>query len=325
MRKHRKLLIIGLALVIGAAVAYQQLARVPQTILLLPDGDLLLYVNFKPLHLLNLSKSSVQSDFEYKEFVRQTGIEWGSDLDNAAVSQRNPGSESESSAIFTGHFDSTRLKDYLQKLSSGTERYADQTIYLIPHEGRTVRACILKKNMVGITNMASSEPMRGVIDKSRDSSLIGRGPDLLESHYRQVPLISLAWAIYRVPSQPGAAQLPLGMSFDFLENTVTVASVRPEILEFLFHRQGSLYFKARVLAENDAAAQDLAERASSFLALYRTVSKSVGAKGADRDVKAIIDSIQIQQNGNSAVVTATIPEGFLKKATSENGAISVGK
>jgi len=318
MKKHRKLLIAGLALIIvaiGAFVLYHRMAQVPDAVLLLPDGDLLLYVNLKPVHFLNLSKSS-QGDPEYKEFVRQTGIDWGRDLDNVAISQRHPGSDSDSSAIFTGHFDSTRLKNYLQKLSSGTERYADHTIYLIPHEGRPVRACILNASMVGVTNTASIEPMRGIIDKSRDSSLVGRGPSLLAAYYHDVPVTSLAWALYRMPPQADAAQLPLGFSFDFLENTVTVASLR---------YTGSLHFKGQIVAQSQAAAQDLAERANNFLALYRTVGKSVGPRGADPDVKAMVDSIQIQQDGNSAIVTAIIPEGFLKKVTSENGGISVGQ
>ena len=79
MRKHRKLLIGVVALIIvgiGAFVLYHRMAQVPEPVLLLPDGDLLLYVNLKPIHFLNLSKST-QGDSEYKEFVRQTGIDWG--------------------------------------------------------------------------------------------------------------------------------------------------------------------------------------------------------------------------------------------------------
>ena len=108
MRKHRKLLIGVVALIIvaiAAFVLYHRMAQAPDAVLLLPDGDLLLYVNLKPIHFLNLSKST-QGDSEYKEFVRQTGIDWGRDLDNVAISQRNPGPDSESSAIFTGHFGS---------------------------------------------------------------------------------------------------------------------------------------------------------------------------------------------------------------------------
>jgi len=100
-RKALIALLVLVALVAGAFVLYRQMGGgKPGAVALLPEGDLLVYANIKPLHFLNLNKSD-PGDPEYQDFVRQTGIEWGRDLDNVAISQRNPGANSESLAIFT--------------------------------------------------------------------------------------------------------------------------------------------------------------------------------------------------------------------------------
>ncbi|PYP92593.1 MAG: hypothetical protein DMG65_03605 [Candidatus Angelobacter sp. Gp1-AA117] len=313
-RKALIALLVLVALVAGAFVLYRQMGGgKPETVALLPEGDLLVYANIKPLHFVNLNKSD-PDDPEYQDFVRQTGIEWGRDLDNVAVSQRNPGANSESSAIFTGQFDSARLTNYLKKLSTGTERYADKVIYSIPHEGRTVRVTILSPTTVAVTNVGPADQIHSIIDKFRNSSLAGRGPYLFETHYRDVPFGSLAWAIYRVPAQSSNSQLLGGWGLDFLDNATTVASLR---------YSGSIHFKGQIFTESEASAQDLVERANGFLALYKSVGKSFGTKGTDPDVKAMINSIKVEESGKSALITATIPEGFIQKVSQGN--ISAGK
>lgn len=308
-RKVLIALLVLVALVVGAFVLYRQMGGgKPETVALLPEGDLLVYANIKPLHLLNMSKSD-PDDPEYQDFVRQTGIEWGRDLDNVAISQRNPGANSESSAIFTGQFDNPRLINYLKKLSTGTERYADKVIYSIPHEGRTVRVTLLSPTTVAVTNVGPPDQIRGVIDKFRNSSLAGRGPYLFDTHYRDVPFGSLAWAMYRVPAQSSNSQFLGGWDLDSFDNTTIVASLR---------YSGSIHFKGQVFTESETAAQNLAEQLSGVLALYRGVGKTFGTKGNDADVKAIINSIKVEESGKSAIITATIPEGFIQKVSQGN-------
>jgi hypothetical protein len=317
MRKSRKIL-LGLALVllvalIGGLVVYQRAAQTPQTMLLLPEGDLLLYGNLKPAHLFGLGKTtqpSPSNDPEYQDFVKQTGFQFERDLDEVAMSQRAPGSDStDSSEIFVARFDQQRLIAWLQKLSNGSERYADKVIYSIPHEGHTVRVAILSPNRVAVTNIASAEPMHSIIDKSRNPSLAGKGPYLLENYHSRVPVASLAWLVYRTPAN-ASPQLPGGLSFDFLQNTVTVGSLR---------YTGSLQLTAEIFASSEAAATNVAESLSTFLSLYRGVAQTIGAKGTDPDVKAAIDSIRIGHEGDRAIVNATIPPGFLQKAIADAG------
>jgi hypothetical protein len=313
MRKSHKVLIavavLLLVAALGGLIFYQRVVRKPETVLLLPEGDLLLYVNLKPAHLFGLGKTTTPPDDpEYQDFVKQTGFQFERDLDEVAMSQRAPGSDNtDSSEIFTGRFDQQRLTTYLQRLATSTERYADKLIYSIPHQGHTVRVVILGPRQAAVTNIGSADPMHSIIDKSRNSSLAGKGAYLLENYYGHVPLTSLAWLIYRTPANAAAPQLPGGLSFDFLQNTVTVGSLR---------YAGSVQLTAQIFAADEGAAANVADSINTFLALYRSVGQSVGARGTDPDVKAAMDSIQVRHEGDKAIVNATVPPGFVKKAIS---------
>lgn len=311
MRKHRKLLISALLLaVIGAAAGYLYYRHQspPAAVQMLPEGELILYADFRPIHFLNLNQSQpVRLEGDYQQFVEQTGIQFERDVDEVALSLRNtPGvGDVESAEIFAGRFDVTKLKSYLQRNSTQTENYRDLTIYAIPNAGHTVRACVLDGSRVAVTNMASAEPMHGMIDRLHGLS---RGPSLLGEYYRRVPFGSLAWMIDRIPADSDAAQLPGGWDLSFLENTVAVVSLR---------YNSALLFRAEVLAQSDADARKILDSANAFLLIYRGVSHSLGAKGNDPDVKAALNSIQVEQKGSTAIFTAAFSQKFLKKILSE--------
>lgn len=306
--KRRKLLFVALFFVAAAAiglVAYRWIAPPPRAVRLLPEGNFLLYVNFSPLHFLDLGQFTAnQTDPEYQDFVKETGFHFEKDLDTLAISQRNPGDfDSESAAIFTGNFDQARLTEYLKKLSSGTELYADKTVYLIQHDRHTVRACLVSADTVAVTNMPSSEPMHGIIDRSR-GSYFSKGPYLAESHYHDIPFASLVWAILRVPQGKGAIELPGGITLDFLQNTTAVVSVR---------YTGSIRLRADLFSQNEADAAHVKEAANTFVAFARSFAESENPGGPDKDVKAAFDSIQVQQNGKQTVITMVIPQEFVNK------------
>ena len=275
---------------------------------MLPDGELILYTNFRPIHFLNLNQSQpVHVEGDYQQFVEQTGIQFERDVDEIAMSRRDTpdGRDVESAEIFAGRFDATRLKAYLQRNSTQTESYRDLTIYTIPNAGHMVRACVLDGSRVAVTNMSSAEPMHGMIDRLHGSS---QRPSLLGDYYSRVPLGSLAWMIDRIPANSDAPQLPGGVNFGFLENTVAVVSLR---------YNGTLLFRADVITQSDADAHKVLDSANAFLLIYRSVSHSLGARGNDPDVKAALNSIQAEQKGNAAIFTATFSERFLKKIVSE--------
>src|ERR1051326_2759882 len=130
--------VILLAAAIASGAAYWYLIVPPRAVLLLPDGDLLLYVNIQPLHLFQAHPTSrLRLDPEYGHFIENTGFQFERDLDEIAVSQHKPSraADTESSEIFIGRFDRPRMNSYLGKIASGTENYAGRTIYSIPHQG----------------------------------------------------------------------------------------------------------------------------------------------------------------------------------------------
>ena len=315
MKFRRRLLIASgslLALSLAVFAGFRWMSALPAAIRLLPEGELLVYGNPRLIHLLDSKTSySPSSDPDYQSFIDQTGIRFERDLDEVAMSMRNPGPEAETSSLWIGRFDVDRLRNYLQKLASTSERYADKTIFAVFHDGRPVRVCILANNEIAVTNTSSAEPIHGMIDKFRNTALAGRGPYLAEHYYRYVPFRSAAWLVYR-PSQGGAGQLPEGLSFDFLQNTTGVVS-----LQYPLWVSRPLSLKAEIFTDSEANAVDVAESAQNFLSLYRSVSQSLGLRGADRDVKKVFDSIQVDQKDNRAILTASIPQAFLKKIASD--------
>jgi hypothetical protein len=308
MRNHRKLLFLSVFLIVATAVAvvvYQRVARPARAVLLLPEGNFLLYVNFSPVHYIDLGQLPAQSDPQYQDFLQHTGFHFEHDLDGIAVSQHNPGDfNSESSAVFTGNFDQERLNSYMQKLSGASETYAGKTIFSIRQEGHVVRACIVDSKTVAVTNMESAEPMHGIIDKARGAYLVSQGPSLVRDYYSYVPFASLAWAMFRMPTQSGASQLPGGVDLNFLQNTTSVFSVR---------YTGSIRFRAAVISANEADAARVLQAANTLLLLGKGATESLSPGGPDKDVKAVVDSIQVQQNGNQTVLSVTIPQAFVKK------------
>ncbi|HKV93043.1 MAG TPA: hypothetical protein VJW20_10900 [Candidatus Angelobacter sp.] len=312
MRRSRNVYLAGLSLLLLAVAGflfYQCLkAGPPAAARLLPEGDLLIYANFKPIHLFDLGKSGpVELEGDYKDFVVQTGIQFERDLDEVAISRRDTPDhlDVESSEIFAGRFDANHLKTYLQKIADSTEQYRNHTIYSISHEGHLVRASLLDDHRVAVTNMVSPEPMHGIIDHSYKST---SGPSLLSGHYRDVPATSLAWLIDRIPNKPDNIELPGGFAITLPGDAVAVASLR---------YTGSLLFRADVFAQSETQARQIVDAANTHLALVRSIGQFVGRKGNDKDVKAAFDSIQVEQKENVATLTATIPQSVLKKIWSE--------
>lgn len=308
MRKTSNLIVSALIVVAALAVGFfirNHLAPPPFAARLLPEGDFILYIDLKSLDLAALSKSGpVELETDYKDFVEQTGIQIERDLEAVAMSRRDTPDhrDVESSEIFVGHFDAGRLKTYLQKIAPA-EEYRDHTIYLALHEGHSVRVCVLDPARVAVTNMQSSDPMHGIIDRS--ISRHAAGPSLLNAFYGRVPHGSVGWVIARVPNQ-GSPQLPAGFSLP--PDSIAIASLRYDV---------ALLFRADISAQSEAQARQIVEDANNHLALVHSVAESLGAQGQDRDLKAAFDSLRVEQKENVAVFTATIPQSLIRKIWSE--------
>jgi hypothetical protein len=305
-----------IAAALGAAL-YVRARSAPEPARLLPEGDAIVYINFKPIRAAaGLGKNPVSPDQEYAEFIQETGFQFERDLDEVAVvahPAETGGVEGERrfSEVFVGRFDGARLKHYLHKLAADVEMYRDTEIFVIPHEGRTVRAAILSVDSVAVSNTADSKNIRFMVDRYHKGALPFGGAWMLRSNYRKVPFGSLAWAIMRFPSPDGKGTtlpLPGGVNFTLPSDALTVASVR---------YTGSVQIKVEAFTTSAKSAEKLNESAETFLALFRAIETSVETKGPDPDVKAFFESLRLEHDDKRVTLTAEVPVTFVKKLVSD--------
>jgi hypothetical protein len=324
MRIRRRLPIPLAVLLIVAAVALIVTLRKqapPEAARLLPGADGFFYINLKWIRTFNATGQlpPVSREPEYQKFIAETGFQFERDLDKAAFAIHYPqswgngtaGSVSEPrfSEIFIGRIDSGRLTAYLKKISSSIDDYRGFDIYSIPFEGRTVRVVILSYDSVAVSNHPDPAVIRGMLDRSRKLASPFGGPRLLRRFYRQVPLASLCFAILRV--QPAEMNSLGGMgSWSILFPNPAVAVISGRYLR-------ALHLRAEAFTDSEADAQAITEKTAAFLSIFHAAEGSVGAHGTDVDVKAFFDSLKVEQSGDRAILTATVPPGFIQKVLTE--------
>ena len=76
---------------------------------------------------------------------------------------------------------------------------------------------------------------------------------------------------------------------------------------------GSLQFRVEAVTGSEPEAKQLGESVGMLLALFRGAGTSVQGEGPDPDVKAFFDSIEVRQEEQSLVVSATLPARALQK------------
>ncbi|MGB8014101.1 MAG: hypothetical protein WCF68_20990 [Terriglobales bacterium] len=323
MRIRRHLLIPLAVLLIVAAVASIVVLRKhapPEAARLLPGADGFFYINLKWIRTFNATSQlpPVSRDPEYQKFVEETGFQWERDLDQAAFAIHYPqnwgggtggtATEPRFSEVFVGKIDSGRLTAYLKRLSSSIDSYRGFDIYSIPIEGRTVRVTVLSYDSVAVSNHPNPDAIHGMIDRSRKLASPFGGPWLLRRYYREVPLASLSFAILRVKPEMSAFGGLGSWSLLFPKPAVAVISAR-------YLR--ALHLRAEAFADSEADAQAVTEKTSAFLSLLHAAEGSVGTQGTDPDVKTFFDSLKVEQSGSRAILTATVPPGFIRKALAE--------
>ena len=322
MRIRRTLPILIALLVVAAAVSAIVLLlgqAPPEAARLLPGADGFVYVNLKWIRTFSGSGHlpPVSRDPEYQQFVDATGFEFERDLDEAAFSVHYPESwgngtagsspETRFSEVFVGKLDSNRLIPYLKKIAASVDTYRNFDIYNIPHEGRIVRVALLSYNSVAVSNHPDPAVIHGILDRSRKLASPFAGPSLLRKFYREVPVASAAFAILRI--QPAALNAVAG--------AWTVLFPQPAIAVISARHIRSLHLRADIVATSDSDAQAIAEKTTTFLSLFHSAEGSVGTHGTDADVKALFDSLKVEHSGDRAIVTATVPPGFIDKILAE--------
>lgn len=313
VRKHlgkgAKVLLVGgivLSLVaVATAVAVHVVMRPGRSVYLLPDGNVIAYINFTPMHFMSMDTRPFTADPEYQQFVNETGLHVDRDLENIAISASADGGPSGDMAIIvTGTFDQQRLSGFVQKQEGmRRETYGGKTIFSVPENYQTARFCVLDSKMVALTVSPTAESMHAIIDKSAGS---GSAPYLFESYYSDVPFASAMWAIVRVPSSAVPASASGGMNLNFLKNSVTIVSVR---------YTGSLRLRGEFIAENQADAANIFQAVNGLVAMSKLAG---GPQQSDPDVTAMMNSIEVKQDGNHVVVSIVVPQEVLQKAAQKH-------
>jgi hypothetical protein len=319
MRIRRTLPLILAVLVVAGAVTLAVILRKhapPEPARLLPDADGFVYINLQWMRRVNLlgPLPPVQHEPQYDQFIQATGFDFERDLDQVAVAVHYPpGSSRPEDARFSyvliARINGDSLRQYLEKNSSSTESYRSVAVYNIPLEGRVGRVAILGVDTIAASNHPDPAVIHGIIDRSRKLASPFAGPRLLRQFYKQVPLASLGWAIFRVEPSAGAPSTPAGYAaFLFSQPAVVVASAR-----YL----GALHFRVEAFTASEEDAKATAERLRTFLDLFHAGETSLNPSGTDADVKTLIASLKVEQVKDRAWLTATVPPDFIRKALSE--------
>jgi hypothetical protein len=250
---------------------------------------------------------------DYEQFIQATGVQFERDLDEVALAIHYPAtpdtkssnSQPRFSEVLIGKFDGERLNAYLRQISSSVDNFQTRDIYNIPLEGRTLRVSILGVDTVAASNLDDSLVIRGIIQRSRKLASPFGGPALLRQYYKEVPLASLGWAIFKIqPSSGLSAPGPVGWSFLFAKPATAVASVR-----YL----GAVHFKAQAFTGSEEEARQVVARLNTYLNLFRSAESTVPAPGTDADIKSFFDSLKVQSQKNRAVLTAAVPVQLIRK------------
>jgi len=324
MRIRRRLPILIVVVAVVAAVSLIVILRKqapPEAARLLPGADGFFYINLKWIRTFNATNQlpQVSRDPEYQRFVDQTGFQFERDLDEAAFAVHYPESwghgtagvspEPRFSEIFVGKFDAERLTSYLKTLTSSIDDFRGFSIYNVPLEGRTVRVTVLSYDSIAVSNHPDPDVIRGIINRSRKLASPFGGPRLLRQFYRHVPLASLSFAILRIaPNEMSSFGGIGGWSLLFPKPAVAIISAR-------YLR--ALHLRAEAYAESESDAQAIAEKTGVFVNLFHAAEGSVGGHGTDADVKAFFESLKVEHSGDRAILTATVPPGFIKKVLTE--------
>lgn len=325
--RRRSLRVIAILLLVIAAGIFAVVwllhrGRAPESVRLLPEADAVVYLDVQTMRALGaFSNEKVTREPEYEQFVSETGIQFEHDLDEVAfavhAAKSSPAGaalspETRFSEVFIGRFDMGRATAYFRKVSGGIDRYRDIDVYLIPHDGREVKVAVLGIGRIAVSNSESREPMHRMIDRYRSGAMHAMGPTMVGSFRERIPLGSVAWAVAHVGDGVNVRGVPAPGMISALVGTTVIASVRPLL---------GAQLRVEAVASDSDQAQRITESLGTMLALFKDMEASTPPAGSDEDVKKVFDSIKVERQENSAVLTATIPSGFLKKMTTEPPAL----
>ena len=316
-RTRRTLLVVaGVVLLLAVAVFLRSKAP-PEAARLLPESDGILYVNLRPIHtFFRKDLKPPERVPEYQDFVDATGVDWEQDLDEVAIAlhrmpdPNGPNGPVAYSMVLVGKLTGKKLNDWLDAHATSRESYAGHTIYNIQSQDRTVRVTQIGYDMIAVSNTPTPEQIHSMIDRHRTAALPFAGSSLLARHYRDVPLLSLAWGMGQIglPFSESGAISVFGFSLPIEADSTIIASLR---------WTGSLHLRVEEIAPSEEKAASQAAAIATLVTLARGFTVPLGNTPANNGLKELLKTAEVTQKHERVVVTALLPPAFLASLSSE--------
>jgi hypothetical protein len=316
-RTRRTLLIVAAVLVLlGVAVLLRSKAP-PEAARLLPESDGIVYINLAPIRTLfhKELKPPVRVP-EYQQFIESVGIDPERDLDQVAIAlhrmpdPNGPNGAVAYSMVLVGKITGKRLNSWLDTHAVSRETYVGHTIYSIPSEGRTVRVTQIGYDMVAVSNTPTAEQIHSIVDRHRSAALPFSGSSLLERHYHDVPLLSVAWGVGQIGlpfSESGGINI-FGLFLPLQSDSTIIASVAPALP--VPGTMGALRLRVEEIAPSEDKAASQAAALATLVTMARGFTVSLGDNSANNALKELLKNAEVSQHGERVVVTATLPSSF---------------
>ena len=307
------LFVAALVVMVLALFVYLHKERAPEAARLLPESQGILYFNLRPLRAAtHFDRRPVQHAPDYQRFIDATGIDFERDLDEAAFALHRlpdatgPNGGLAYSEVFVGHFDGNRLTRYLEASAADRESYAGHTIYSIANQGRTDRVALLGRAMVSISNAPTSEQIHSILDKSRMTFLPTSGSTLLAEHYKDLPLLSLAWGLGQIglPFGDNGEFRVMGLTLPWRLDATFIASLR---------WTGALRVRVEEIAPNATTAAASAQSLDSLISIGKMAENALPSSLADENIRQLLNSATVVHYNDRAVLNATLPDKFFQK------------
>jgi hypothetical protein len=322
-RTRRTLWVVAGVLLLLAIAIFLRSKAPPEAARLLPECDGIVYFNLKPVRtLLHRDLKPPHRVPEYQEFVDATGIDWEQDLDSAAIAlhrmqdPNGPNGAVAYSMVLTGKLTGKRLNTWLDEHASSREIYAGHTIYSIPSENRTVRVAQVGYDMIAASNFPTTEKIHAIIDGHRSAALPFAGSTLLQHHYRDVPLLAVAWGVGQIGlpfSESGAIKV-LGLSLPLQDDSTIIASLTPGL-----PLASSVHLRVEEIAPDDEKAASQAAALATIVTLARAVTIQLSNDPANNALRELLKTTEVTQKRNRVIATASLSPSFLGQITnSEN-------
>jgi hypothetical protein len=310
-RTRRTLLIVAAVLVLLAVAIFLRSKAPPEAARLLPESDGIVYVDFKPLRTFaHKNLKPPKRDPEYQQFIDAIGLDPERDLDQAAVAlhrmpdPNGPNGPVAYSMVLVGKLTGKRLNDWLEAHATARESYGGHTVYSVPSENRTVRVAQIGYDMVAVSNFPTTEKIHSIIDRHRSAALPFSGSTLLERHYHEVPLLSLAWGVGQIglPFSESGAISVFGFRLPLESDSTIIASVR---------WAGSLHLRVEEIAPSEQKAASQAAALATLVTVARGFTVPLGDNAANDSLKELLQNAAVEQEHDRVVVTASVPPSFL--------------